>query len=108
MVTTKLLKILGIIFALIGGIMALFASLSYFFEGKLLSHMDYNKFGTQAGETITIAGIFIFLIAIITLVLTLFGFKQLYSKKLFISLIVLGAVLLTMASFVGTIYTVCT
>lgn len=98
----KTLKMLSSILAFSGGMIAFFASLSYFFEGELLSHLDYNKLNSEAGETITITGIIIFFIALTTLILSILG-RHYSSKKLFLVLIILGALLLALLPFIGTI-----
>jgi hypothetical protein len=99
------IKILGIIFALVGGILGLVSSISYFFADKFMYNLDYNRSNLHGGETITIVGVFIFLISVATLVLALFAFKHHYSKKLFIILISLGAILLALLSFSGVVFT---
>lgn len=95
------LKITGTIFALIGGILAFLSSFGYFFVGRMMGNMNYNQVDFHAREEITIIGIFILLLSIATLIQSLHAFKRHYSKGLFISLIVFGAILMALGSHFG-------
>jgi hypothetical protein len=100
------LKIIGSALSFAGGIVAFFASISYFFEGNFMPHFDYNRIGSQTGEPLTIMGVFVFIIAIIALVSALLSINREPSRILFINLIILGALLLASLPFVGMIFNV--
>src|SRR5690349_1593865 len=98
---------IGTMCTLIGSVLAFFASITYFLHGNLMPHLDYNRVNSQPIETLTVLGVFVFAIALIGLVLSLFSFgKHAQSQIFYINFIVLGALLLALIPFENTVYNV--
>ncbi|EDP46251.1 hypothetical protein [Rickettsiella grylli] len=95
------LKTIAKIIILIGGLLGLIGSLSYFFAEKFI--YDYNQSIPQSEELFI--GAFIFLISFASVFLALLAFKPSYvhSKFLFIMVIILGVILLALLSFTAVI-----
>jgi CHASE2 domain-containing sensor protein len=95
------IKTIAKIIIVLGAILGLMGSLSYFFAEKFI--YDYNQSIPQSEEMVI--GAFIFLISLASLLLALLAFKHSYanSKFLFIIVIILGVSLFTLLSFTAVI-----
>lgn len=95
------IKTIAKIIIMLGSILGVMGSLGYFFAEKFI--YDYNQSIPQFEGKIT--GAFIFLISFASLLLALLSFNHSYanSKLLFISVIILGVILLSLLSFTAVI-----
>ncbi|MFZ9035279.1 MAG: hypothetical protein ACO2ZM_04085 [Francisellaceae bacterium] len=99
------MKTAGSVVSLVGGVLALFASIMHFFVGGVASGMAQNETDAAVGGGIALIGIVSFLIAIAIVILAGLSFREKVSKGLFIAIIVLGGVLIIMTVFVSGIIT---
>lgn len=95
------IKMIAKIIIILGSLLGLVGSLSYFFAEKFI--YDYNLSIEHSKEEII--GAFIFLISAACLLLAIVGFKDSYasSKLLFIAVIILGVMLFSLLSFTAVI-----
>lgn len=95
------IKTIAKIIIILGSLLGLVGSLSYFFAEKFI--YDYNLNIEHSKEEII--GAFIFLISVACLLLAIVGFKHSYasSKLLFIVVIILGVMLFSLLSFTAVI-----
>ncbi len=96
------IKTIAKIIIMLGAVLGLVGSLSYFFAEKFI--YDYNQSIPQSEELII--GALIFLISAASLLLVIVSFEHAYanSKLLFIVIIILGAILLSLLSFTAVIF----
>lgn len=100
------IKTIAKIIIILGGLLGLVGSLSYFFAEKFI--YDYNI--TIEHSEAEVLGVFIFLISAACLLLAILSFKHPYhnSKLLFIVVIILGVILLGLLSFTTVIFSLVT
>jgi hypothetical protein len=93
------MKIVAILFALVGSLLSFVVALTYFFHGSFLGAVNYNGLDLGDAEKLTIIGIFVFILSIATLVISLWGFKHYSNRKIYTSLLIGGVILFFCASY---------